>query len=187
MYLHNGRNDMRYNNTIPVDAAKHMLKYDPVTGELRWAVKRPGFAVLGGIAGHIDDNHRGHAYRKVTILGKVYKAHRVIWAMLHGCIPDGFDIDHINGDCLDNRQENLRAVDMKTNAQNVAKARSDSSSGVRGVFPVKDSHGTVTRYRVTIQVTGEGRKHIGYFRTLESAKSAYERARRSYHAGFARS
>ena len=163
-----------------------MLEYIPETGDLVWKVKRPGFAKIGGIAGHTDDNHRGHAYRKITVLGKVYKAHRVVWTMHYGDIPDGMDIDHINGNCLDNRLQNLRAVSQKDNTQNIDKARSDSSTGIRGVFPIRSKvTGDITRYRVTVNAYGK-RVHIGYFKDADGAEAAYREARSKLHPGYVR-
>jgi len=46
--------------------------------------------------------------------------------------PEGMDIDHINGERLDNRKENLRVCTRSQNSQN-KKLRSDSKSGFKGV------------------------------------------------------
>tara|TARA_Y100001973_G_scaffold79010_1_gene116069 strand:- start:954 stop:1565 length:612 start_codon:yes stop_codon:yes gene_type:complete len=50
--------------------------------------------------------------------------------------PKGMDIDHINGDTLDNRKENLRICTRSQNAQN-KKLRRDSASGYKGVHEQK--------------------------------------------------
>ena len=47
--------------------------------------------------------------------------------------PKGMDVDHVNGDTLDNRKENLRVCTRSQNAQN-KKLREDSSSGMKGVW-----------------------------------------------------
>lgn len=44
--------------------------------------------------------------------------HRVIWTYFNGEIPDGMQIDHINGDKKDNRLENLRCVTPYENTHN---------------------------------------------------------------------
>ena len=46
--------------------------------------------------------------------------------------PEGMDVDHINGDRLDNRKVNLRVCTRSQNSQN-KKLRSDSKSGFKGV------------------------------------------------------
>ena len=46
--------------------------------------------------------------------------------------PEGMDVDHINGDRLDNRKANLRVCTKSQNSQN-KKLRSDSKSGFKGV------------------------------------------------------
>ena len=43
-------------------------------------------------------------------------AHRVIWESVHGPIPDGIQINHINGIKTDNRIENLELVTPSENA-----------------------------------------------------------------------
>lgn len=62
--------------------------------------------------GKADD---GNGYLRVKIARKDYKVHRIIWTVFNGPIPDGFEIDHINRICNDNRLDNLRLV---TSAQN---------------------------------------------------------------------
>src|SRR5574343_596006 len=72
----------------------------------------------------------GYAYRLKTIQGKSKKIwlHRFI-----ANIPDGLYTDHINGDKLDCRKENLRFCTYAENNKN-ASIRKANKSGYRGVY-----------------------------------------------------
>jgi len=62
---------------------------------------------------------------------RVY-AHRVIWEHAHGAIPDGMQINHINGVKSDNRIANLELVTPAANAQHAwATGLSTPMNGMR--------------------------------------------------------
>lgn len=63
-----------------------------------------GFLLRDGKTGSPDK--RG--YRYISIKKKLYLAHRLIWVYLNGSIPEGMEIDHIDGQPHNNRIENLR-------------------------------------------------------------------------------
>lgn len=125
--------------TISVDQLHEMLKYDPSTGKFTWRERSEDFpSPLSAIrafnthsAGRpvYEELHKG--YRRMTLLGKRYKSHRVAWAMHCGDWPPE-TIDHINGVKDDNRIENLRAVTHIENCRNV-KTPASNMSGVIGV------------------------------------------------------
>jgi hypothetical protein len=107
-------------------------------------------------------------YRTGRILGKKVPAHRIIWAMHHGCFPLGV-VDHKNGNTLDNRIVNLRSVTQAENTRN-AKLRRDNSSGVLGVGMVKSG-----RWRARLTCSGQ-KIILGTFDTLEQAAAARKAA-----------
>ena len=88
-------------------------------------------------------------------------------------------IDHINGDKLDNRIENLRAATHSQNCMNRCQ-RSDNKSGVKGVRLKKGKwYGSIVL---------NGKTHsAGYFTEKEDAAAAVDKLRKELHGEFARS
>lgn len=66
-----------------------------------------------------------HGYRVVSLrekqIKKQCKVHRVIWIAKHGVIPDGYVVDHINNNKLDNRIANLQLITSKENSTKAAR------------------------------------------------------------------
>lgn len=110
----------------------------------------------GKIAGskHVEGRT---SYIYVSLKSKKYAAHRIIWEMVHGDIPDGLNIDHIDGDGTNNKISNLRLVTQSENCKN-ARLLSSSKTGVSGVTWYKPAG----KYQVKIQVNGK-QKHLGRF------------------------
>lgn len=78
--------------------------------------------------------------------------------------PKGLEIDHINGDGLDNRRENLR---LASHAQNIVNADFNQNMfGYRGVYKNRKRYGAQTK------VNGK-KVHIGTYDTPEEAHQAY--------------
>lgn len=100
-----------------------------INGELYWSAPAGNNRIKAMTkAGTVDDN----GYIRVKIGKSKHLAHRIIWEMHNGQIPDGMEIDHINHDKIDNRIENLRIVSKLINMQNKSKYK-NNSSGVCGV------------------------------------------------------
>lgn len=100
--------------------------------------------------------------------------HRVIL----GCKNREF-ADHINGDSLDNRRQNLRKSTTAQNAQNAGLC-STNTSGFKGV----SFYGLKTGWRAAIRCNGK-RFILGNFPTPEEAAKAYDKAAKELHGEFA--
>jgi hypothetical protein len=146
---------------------KELFHYDPDIGSFTRKLRRQG-VVVGAEAGCITEDGRTH-YRLVQIDGIKHKAHRLAWLYVHGKLPDD-QIDHIDGDGLNNRIANLRDVTSRENCRNT-RLRSTNKSGVVGVYFQKSS----ARWRAQIG-TGSGNKHLGYFTDIKDAIAARKTA-----------
>lgn len=88
------------------------------------------------------------------------------------------DVDHINGDPLDNRWDNLRRASKHENLRNCS-VHKDNKAGLKGVC--------VTRKRPTAQIYLNGKRtHLGTFDTVEEAHAAYCAAAEKHFGEFAR-
>ncbi len=111
---------------------RQLLRYEPDTGKLFWLYRPDGLKKWNTRYADKEAFTCTDAYGyRIGNLQKVgLKAHRVIWAMVHGEWPE-HDIDHINGCRSDNRLVNLRHA---TRAQNLSNQRVvTGSSGYKGV------------------------------------------------------
>lgn len=112
----------------------------------------------------------------LSLDGKSYLNHRIIFAMHHGYLPEF--VDHVDGNRLNNRIENLRDATKTENGQNSKRSKANTS-GVKGV----DLH--EGKWRARVVVNGKS-KHVGNYKTLEEASIAVKAARDSMHKQFAR-
>lgn len=157
---------------ITADLVRSLLDYDAETGVLRWRVSR-GRASAGKIAGCVNkDGYLGISIKQTSLV-----VHRVIWLHVHGAWPT-YQIDHINGNKLDNRLVNLRDVPPDINSQNRTVAHTDSKSGILGVrWHPRDK-------RWIAQISAHGKwHHLGMFLTAEEAQAAYLDAKQRLHPG----
>lgn len=144
-----------------------VLDYDPVTGAFRWKVSR-GNVAAGREAGYVNVR-RGKSYRHVRVSGTYYPIHRLGWLILTGRFPED-QIDHIDGNGLNNSAENLRAVSNAENARNQRKPV-NNKSGVAGVHWDKAN----AKWRVLISHNGK-RKCLGRFDDFDEAVAVRKNA-----------
>lgn len=147
--------------------------FDYKDGELYWKENRYRNKTKGKKAGSLDTK----GYRFVTIQSKAHRVHRVIFLMHYGYLPDF--IDHINGNRLDNKIENLRPCSMAENARNCKKPK-HNTSGYKGIRWRKDR----SKWQVFFKVNKKYMSFGCYF-DLEVAKFVAETMRYKYHKEFA--
>lgn len=102
---------------------------------------------------------------------------------LHAQITDSSsntEVDHINGDSLDNRRRNLRICRHFENGRNLAKWSSPTSSKFKGVC-----HRLNGKWMAYIVLSGK-QSYIGVFKTEEDAARAYDTEAVKLHGKFAR-
>ncbi len=90
-------------------------------------------------------------------------------------------VDHINGNPLDNRKENLRICTRSENCRN-SKLRKDNTSGYKGVWKYK---GRKKPWVAEIKLNDKNLK-IGYFKTKKEAANAYNKMAIKHFGRFAR-
>lgn len=145
------------------------LTYNKGTGQFFWKKE----------AGTIT----GHGYRYIRVNGKMMLAHRMAWLMEYGEDPEGQLIDHINGNRLDNRIENLRLATFSQNGAN-AKRHSRNTSGLKGASKVLKKGKWTGKWQSTITVRNK-QLYLGSFNTAEDAHAAYLVAAQQHHGEFA--
>lgn len=149
---------------------KEFVLYDESTGFMYCNKARGGL-----IKGQRIGNKNSTGYLRTGILGTDYLIHRLAWLYVYGELPDS-QIDHINGDILDNRICNLRVASSSQNQQNMRKAQSNNKTGYLGVYIRKNNH----KYQATICSNGK-RYSLGSFYDPKLASEAYLKAKRELH------
>lgn len=88
----------------------------------------------------------------------------------HGIEPGNYDVDHIDGNPLNNRLLNLRLATRSQNCINTGKPK-NNTSGFKGV----SFHQKTSKWIARIGYQCE-RKFLGYYSTAEEAAKAYNKA-----------
>jgi hypothetical protein len=157
-------------NLLTAAQARWLFAYEPTTGQLTWRNPPHPRLRAGDEAGY---SHK-KGYRRVSVQGRSYLVHRIVWLYVYGQWPSA-TIDHINGLRADNRLQNLRDVLHATNCENLREARQGKELPL-GVTP---HHG---KFQARIRVKGR-LQNLGHFPTPEEAHEVFVAAKRRLHEG----
>lgn len=123
---------------------------------------------------------KGKSYAYTFIKRRITYMHRLLAG-----VDDGLEVDHKNGDGLDNRRLNLRSA---THAQNTAnRGKSGFRAGKPTSSPLKGVswHKQAKKWQALITVRGK-RSSLGLFADEVDAGRAYDAAALAAHGAFAR-
>ena len=141
-----------------------------VFGGVEFVIDADDYAKVKSYQWHKDQLN----YITSIVKGKTIKIHALIMGF-----PQGREIDHIDGNVLNNRRANLRVCTHQQNMWN-QKKRSTNTSGYKGVFLRSDGK----KYVSSIKVDGKA-IHLGSFVSKIDAALAYDHAARTYFGEFA--
>lgn len=119
------------------DYFNSMLSYDPDTGVLTWKHREPpsksnntfNSLYANKVVGFLKASNKSKTtYLGLKIEGKYYSAHRVIFAMMAGYMPN--EVDHIDHNGLNNKWGNLRASNRTDNSKNLPMQKSNKSGHI---------------------------------------------------------
>lgn len=163
------------------ETAIMLFDYDRENGELYWKERpREDFVsdhahsmrngrYAGRKAGRVNKMGR----KQVQYDGKKYYVHRIVWLLENKELPKR-NIDHIDGNPLNNKIENLRDVTVSDNQKN-SKTYKSNTSGRVGVYWHKSSK----KWQAIIKSNGKY-IYLGLFKNINDAINAREVAERKY-------
>ncbi len=159
---------------------KSILDYNPDTGEFTWKVSLNRCIKIDSIAGYlwVDTKKPDVKYYRIMINGKKYYSHRLAYYYITGIDPAEKQVDHINGNTLNNRFENLRIATQANNCKN-RKENKNNTSGFKGVFLCKK------KWQARIQVNNKI-INLGFYTNKFYAALVYARAAKKYFGEFRR-
>lgn len=130
-------------------------------------------------AGSVAGTAHPDGYIQMGLMGERHLAHRVIFYMATGKDPEGFHVDHINGDRSDNRPSNLRLATQVENLRHRTRMVSTNKSGHRNV----SWNNYWNRWQVALKVNGKCIQRS--FHNIEDAVACAKKLREQHFGEFA--
>lgn len=166
------------------NSLKEALHYDPETGIFTWLERpvshfknedyqsRVNKRAAGKVAGTAFTNSSNKSYLVIGIFKRQEYLHRLAFLYMEGELPSE-EVDHIDGNGMNNAWSNLRRVTHQENMKN-RKLTKVNANGFPGV-----SKRPSGRWRARIKVDGN-EIQLGTFDTYDEAKEARLIAHKKY-------
>ena len=143
--------------------------FDYRDGNLYWRVAKANCLKIGDLAGFT----RKDGYRQISINKKHYLTHRLIFLYHHGYLPK--ELDHIDGNSLNNHIENLRVVTHPQNCMNQKKTKTYNGKATSSLYIGVSWFNHNNKWGAHIKINGK-LKHLGLFISETGAARAYNEA-----------
>lgn len=143
------------------------LSYDPISGLILWEKSPTNSTKANTEAGTIDCGRK-----RIKFKGRRYPYSSVAWFLFYGEWPKNI-IDHIDGDSLNNKIENLRDVSTRENQSNMAVHRKGHLVG-----------STFNRHRNKwhSRIWHNGKSvHLGFYSTDKEAHEMYLKYKKAHN------
>jgi hypothetical protein len=160
---------------LPLQEELHKF-FEYEEGNLYWKFKPNRRIKIGSKAGYLHST--GYVHLRINSVS--YKMHRIIWAYHYGAIPSNLQIDHIDGDRVNNTIGNLRLATQSQNKSNNKRAYRNSKSNILGVYWVTRDK----KWSTEIRLNGKTIR-LGYFVNQKDAIAARKTAELQYFGEFA--
>ena len=126
--LVNKRKIRQASNDIYTEHVRALFFYDENSPSyLSWKEIKAGNYRKSGYAGALDTRK---GYWGVSVNKRRIAAHRVVWVLHYGGIPDGLVVNHIDNNPSNNNINNLELVTQAVNARRAVHHRDLSSTGI---------------------------------------------------------
>jgi hypothetical protein len=154
----------------------YFMNYDFETGTVTWRFNASRYMKAGKSVGSVDST----GYYQTRFLSHSYKLHRLCWLLYYKEDPGSMCVDHIDGNKINNKIENLRLATYQQNRFN-SPLRSNNKTGATGVYWSKRSNCYIAK------VCMNGRQvYSGHFSSFQDAVNARNNAAKNIFKEFAR-
>lgn len=158
-------------NSLPMDRLRKLVRLDENTGEVIRVAPGGSRARVGRPVGSLAVT----GYLETKLDGVRLLVHRVAYALHNGYWPSEI-VDHMNGNRVDNRPENLRLLTNRTNARNITAPHAGNASGYLGVTWSKSKN----KWQATICTNGK-RQYLGAYECAKEAHEVYRQHKVAAH------